>query len=71
MSGDRGAAYSWIAVATVLLLAVVLTVPVVSGLFAFVTPTPMLLLTGAGLCVGSLVWFEAVKRLSTVHERRG
>ena len=62
-------AFGAIAAATMLLLALALAVPVVSGLFAFVMPTPMLLLTGAGLCVGSLVWFEAVKRLSSIHER--
>jgi len=62
-------AFGWIATATGLLLAVVLMVPVVSSLFAFVTPGPMLLLTGAGLCLGSLVWFEAVKRFSAASGR--
>lgn len=56
-------AFGWICVATCVLLAVVLLVPAVGGLFAFVTPSPTLLLTGAGLCVGSLIWFQAVKRL--------
>ena len=63
------AAFGWIAAATCLLLAVVLLVPVVSGLFAFVTPAPMLLLTGAGLCIGALAWFEAIKWLAGRRER--
>ncbi|MBX9793191.1 MAG: cation-translocating P-type ATPase [Burkholderiaceae bacterium] len=57
------AAFGWIGSATVALLALVLWVPAVSGLFSFKTPSASLLLTGAALCVGALAWFEATKWL--------
>ncbi|MRD46879.1 HAD-IC family P-type ATPase [Caenimonas koreensis DSM 17982] len=54
--------FGWIALTTIALLGVVLSVPAVSRLFAFVTPTAGLLL-GAAVMVGvSLLWFEGVKR---------
>ncbi len=63
-------AFGWISVATCLLLAVVLLVPSIGRLFAFVTPSPDLMLTGAGLCVGSLIWFQAVKWLGAWNQMR-
>jgi len=62
-SRSWNAAFGWIASATCALLAVVLLVPAVSGLFAFTTPSMSLLLTGLGLCLGALAWFEATKWL--------
>jgi len=62
-------AFAWIAAGTCLLLAVVLLVPLVSGLFAFTMPSPTLMLTGAGLCLGSLLWFQAVRWLGSSRER--
>ena len=63
------AAFGWITVTTCVLLAVVLLVPAVGRLFALVTPSPALLLTGAGLCVGSLLWFHAVKWVGFSRKR--
>lgn len=57
------AAFGWIASATCVLLALVLWVPAISGLFSFTTPSTTLLLSGAALCVGALAWFEATKWL--------
>lgn len=55
------AAFGWIASITLALLVLVLWVPAVSGLFSFKTPSAYLLLIGAALCLGALVWFEATK----------
>jgi Ca2+-transporting ATPase len=55
------AAFGWVAMATCVLLAVVLFVPAVSSLFAFATPSPALMLTGTGLFIGAFAWFEATK----------
>jgi Ca2+-transporting ATPase len=57
------AAFGWIGSAAVALLALVLWVPAVSGLFSFKTPSASLLLIGAALCLGALAWFEATKWL--------
>jgi Ca2+-transporting ATPase len=57
------AAFGWIASAACVLLALVLWVPAISGLFLFATPSTSLLLTGAALCLGALAWFEAAKWL--------
>ena len=59
--GGSNRAFTWIALATVALLAVILGVPVVTGLFSFAAPSPTLLLAGAGAALMSLAWFEAVK----------
>jgi Ca2+-transporting ATPase len=56
-------AFGWIALATCALLALVLRVPAIAGLFVFVTPSTTLLLSGAALCLVALAWFEATKRL--------
>ena len=65
-AGERlrwNAAFGWIAVSTCGLLGAILAIPAVSGLFAFVAPTPNLLAVGAGLCLLAFGWFEAVKWL--------
>ncbi|HJW11961.1 MAG TPA: cation-translocating P-type ATPase, partial [Albitalea sp.] len=59
---ESNRAFGWIALATTTLLAGVIGIPGVGRLFAFVAPTPALLLGGAGVALASLVWFEAVKR---------
>ena len=63
------AAFGWIASTTCGLLALVLWVPAVSGLFVFATPSTTLLLIGAALCLGALAWFEATKRLVSRRAR--
>jgi Ca2+-transporting ATPase len=55
------AAFGWIAAVTCALLVAILAIPAVGGLFAFATPTPQLLVVGAGLGLLALGWFEAVK----------
>lgn len=57
------AAFGWIAAATCVLLVLVLTVPAVSVLFQFTTPSVSLLLIGAALCLGALAWFELTRWL--------
>jgi Ca2+-transporting ATPase len=54
-------AFVWIAVATVSLLAAILGVPAVRGLFSFAMPSPAMLLAGVGTAALSLLWFETVK----------
>jgi Ca2+-transporting ATPase len=65
-SGLRGPAttnryFVWISLATLVLLACVLGIAPISRLFAFATPTPALLLVGAGVALLCLLWFEGVK----------
>jgi len=57
-------AFGWIVLGTGVLLALVLGVPAISRLFLFATPSAALLSSGAALCLGALVWFEATKRLA-------
>jgi Ca2+-transporting ATPase len=66
MSGPRVAnrAFAWISLFAILLLTVVLAIPVVSQLFAFEVPSPLLLLGGLAAVASGLLWFEAVKWLS-------
>jgi len=61
--------FGWIVLATLALLSVVLAVPAVSRLFAFVTPTPMLLFAAFCMTVLSLLWFEGVKWGMRTQER--
>ena len=69
--GPVNAAFGWITLATVVLLAIVLCIPAVGRLFAFVLPTPVLLAAGFGVSLLGLLWFEAVKwRLSTRRLKR-
>jgi Ca2+-transporting ATPase len=70
--GPVNAAFGWIVLATVVLLGVVLGIPSVGRLFAFVLPTPALLAAGIGLSLLGLLWFEAVKwRLTRGSRHRG
>ncbi len=59
--GASNATFRWIAAATLVMLALVLGIPQISGLFAFAAPTPAMLLAGAGVAVLALLWFEGVK----------
>ena len=54
-------AYGWIAVGACLLLALVLGVPAIAGLFLFASPSGPLWLGGAALCLGAWAWFEVIK----------
>ena len=53
--------FGWIALGTLSMLGVALTVPSISKLFSFVTPTPLLLGAAVGMAGLSLLWFEGVK----------
>jgi Ca2+-transporting ATPase len=55
--------FLWMAVASVAVLAIILSVPVVSKLFAFALPTPTLAAIGLGVALVSTLWFEGVKRV--------
>ena len=54
--------FGWIALATVVLLGLVLGVPAISRLFYFIPPSPIMLLAGLGAAIISLLWFEGVKQ---------
>jgi Ca2+-transporting ATPase len=53
--------FGWIALGTILLLGIVLTLPAVSRLFSFAQPSPALLLAALGASGLSWLWFEFVK----------
>jgi len=53
--------FAWITLATMALLACVLSIPAISLLFAFMRPPLPVLLAGAGVAVLSLLWFQSVK----------
>jgi Ca2+-transporting ATPase len=55
--------FGWIAAGTVVVLGVVLSVPVISRLFSFAAPPPVMLLAALGAAMIGMVWFEGVKRL--------
>ncbi len=55
--------FLWMTLATIALLAIILCVPVVSKLFAFALPTPMLMSIGLTVALISATWFEGVKRV--------
>jgi Ca2+-transporting ATPase len=59
--GAFGAQLSWIAFATLAMLALALFFPPVTQLFSFVTPAPVLILFAFGIVALSLMWFEVVK----------
>jgi Ca2+-transporting ATPase len=54
--------FLWMTFASIAVLGIVLYVPVVSKLFAFAQPSPMLMLIGLGAALVSTLWFESVKR---------
>jgi len=53
--------FGWIAAGSVAVLCVALAVPAMGRLFSFVTPSPLLLATGLGMAVLSVLWFEFTK----------
>ncbi len=59
--GPPNRAFIWIAVAAVTVLAVILSVPGLSRLFSFATPSWVMLVCGVGAASVGLLWFEAVK----------
>ncbi|MFA5981072.1 MAG: cation-translocating P-type ATPase [Pseudomonas sp.] len=61
--GAFGTQLSWIAFATLAMLAIALFFPPVTQLFSFVTPAPVLLLFAFGIVALSVMWFEVVKWL--------
>nr|WP_323501460.1 cation-translocating P-type ATPase [Variovorax sp. RTB1] len=65
-----GGQFGWIVLATLAMLGVVLSVPVVGRLFAFTMPTPFMLLCGLGVAALSLLWFEGVKWGIRVRSRQ-
>ena len=62
--GASNSSFGWITLATLALLGSVLGIPAISRLFAFATPTPLLLVAGVGVALAGLLWFEGVKRMS-------
>lgn len=61
--GAFGTQLSWIAFATLAMLAIALFFLPVTQLFSFVTPAPVLLLFAFGIVALSVTWFEVVKWL--------
>ena len=61
--GDRESnrQFAWIALGTIVLLGLVLTVPAVSQLFSFTLPPAILLAAALGVSGLSWVWFECIK----------
>jgi Ca2+-transporting ATPase len=55
--------FLWMTFASIAVLAIILYVPVISTLFAFALPSPMLMSIGLGVALISTLWFEAVKRV--------
>jgi Ca2+-transporting ATPase len=55
--------FIWMTSASLIVLAIILSVPVVSKLFAFAMPTPTLAAIGVGVALVSTLWFEGVKRV--------
>jgi Ca2+-transporting ATPase len=53
--------FAWVTLGTLVLLGCVLGIPEVSQLFAFIRPTPPILLASAGVAMLSLLWFQCVK----------
>lgn len=67
--GRVNRAFAWVVGLTLLLLACVLGIPAVQGLFAFALPPVELLLGGVGMSGLAVLWFEGVKRVSGWRER--
>ena len=53
--------FAWIAMATIMLLAIVLAAPEISRLFSFAQPSLLLLLAALGASTLAWLWFECVK----------
>jgi Ca2+-transporting ATPase len=54
--------FLWMTLSSIAVLAIILCVPVISKLFAFSLPTPILMAIGLGVALISTFWFEGVKR---------
>ncbi len=67
--GAFGTQLSWIAFATLAMLAIALFFPPVTQLFSFVTPAPVLLLFAFGIVALSVMWFESREMANTNEER--
>ncbi len=61
--------FGWIAAGTVVVLGIALSVPVISRLFSFAAPPPVMLLAALGAALLSMVWFEGVKRFQRQRQR--
>ena len=62
--GLRGnTAFAWVALATLTMLGVVLSVPAVARLFSFAVPTPLGLLAGLATTLLAVAWFEGVRQM--------
>jgi Ca2+-transporting ATPase len=55
--------FRWMILSSIAVLAIILCVPAVSRLFAFVLPSAMLMAVGLGVALVSTLWFEGVKRV--------
>ncbi|MFZ2327972.1 MAG: cation-translocating P-type ATPase [Rhodoferax sp.] len=55
--------FLWMTFASIAVLVIILCVPVVSKLFAFALPSPMLMVVGLSVALVSTLWFEGVKRV--------
>lgn len=63
-SGTVNHYFGGIALITLVLLCAILGIPVLSRLFGFAPPTPLMLLACIGVAGINLLWFEAVKHFS-------
>ena len=54
--------FLWMTFASIAILTLILSVPVISTLFAFAPPSPTLTAIGLGVALVSTLWFECVKR---------
>lgn len=63
LMAHRGSNYAflWITAVTVILLGAILWMPFLSGLFSFARPSIAMLISGFGVALLSLLWFESVK----------
>jgi Ca2+-transporting ATPase len=62
VAGQSNPYFLWMTLASITVLAIILSVPVISKLFAFALPSPLLSLIGLGVALMSALWFEGVKR---------
>jgi len=53
----------WIVLLELILLATVLVVPAIGGVFSFATPTLLMLAAGVLAFLAALFWLELIKRL--------
>jgi Ca2+-transporting ATPase len=70
-AGKSNPYFRWLALASIAVLMIILYVPLVSKLFAFARPTPMLMFIGLGVVLVSALWFEGVKRVLNARRASG